>query len=171
MKNVCLAIALSLSTFGAYADTQSCHSDIYHDYISASLEWYEDLVSVAIEKDESLKDVAEWFLSGRRTHFLFNQTAVDWYLDNDREQLRLDQSVESWLAFDQEKIRDIANSDHPLALEAKKVYELRQSKPHQQNYELRSAFAELLSHPGNIDEPLTSYNDKMARLSTVECKK
>ncbi|WP_087016088.1 hypothetical protein [Thaumasiovibrio subtropicus] len=170
MKRMTLAITLALTALTVKAGEKECQSEMYHNYVDASLEWYQDLVSVAVEQDESLTDVAEWFLNGRRTHFLFNRTAVDWYLSNEPEKLQLALSVESWLTLDQAEIRALSESQHALSDDAKAMYELRQAKPHKQNYQLRSAFADLLSHPDKIDGPLKSYNEKMTQLAEMNCQ-
>ncbi|MGF1759792.1 hypothetical protein L4D76_18000 [Photobacterium sagamiensis] len=170
MKLPALILSLVLLPSTAFASTGSCESDKYHQYVDASLSWYQSLVDLAVQKDEGLKNVGEWFLEGRKHHFELNREAVDWYLDNDKSRLDLSQSVESWLQLTQHDVKKLSQQQDELGVYAKKAFEDRQSKPHAKNYELRSAFAELLTHPGNIDKPLSAYNEKMTKIANIECK-
>lgn len=148
-----------------------CVSQKYHNYVDASITWYENLVGLTIKKDPSLEGVANWFLEGRRNHFMLNQEAFDFYLENDPAKLNFDAPVESWLNLTQEDVRALSISNSELTDAAKKVYEFRQGKAHEGNYDLRSALASLLSHPKEIDAPLKQYNDAISKLSATRCDK
>lgn len=163
-----LSAALSPST--ALASSTLCESDKYHQYVDASLSWYQNLVDLAVEKDATLKGVGNWFLEGRKHHFEFNRAAVDWYLENDIEKLNLSLPVESWLNLNQQNIKMLAEQDTALGNAAKQAFNDRQSNPHEKNYALRSAFADLLTHPGKIEIPLDDYNQKMNVIAIIECQ-
>ncbi|OAN17710.1 hypothetical protein A3K86_01970 [Photobacterium jeanii] len=169
MKLPALLLSLALVPASAMAADNTCLSNKYHQYIDASLSWYESLVSMSVAKDENLKEVGEWFLEGRKHHFELNRQAFDWYLTHDQSRLDLSQSVESWLKLTQVDVKALSEQDSELATFAKQAFEDRQSKPHPKNYELRSAFADLLSHPGEIEKPLQEYNSKIADLESIEC--
>ncbi|MCW8327784.1 hypothetical protein MD588_03105 [Photobacterium sp. SDRW27] len=170
MKLSAIILSLALLPTSVLAASTSCESDKYHQYVDASLSWYQSLVDLAVKKDESLKEVGQWFLDGRKHHFELNREAVDWYLANDKDELDLTQPVESWLKLTQQDVKALSQQDNELGQFAKKSFNDRQSKPHPQNYELRSAFAELLTHPGNIDKPLNAYNEKMTAIAAIDCK-
>lgn len=170
MKLPAVILSLILIPGTVFASTTRCDSDKYHQYVDASLSWYQSLVDLAVQKDESLKDVEVWFLEGRKHHFELNREAVDWYLDHDKSRLDQSQSVESWLQLSQHDVKKLSQQQNELGVYAKKAFEDRQSKPHSKNYELRSAFADLLTHPGNIDKPLNAYNDKMTKIANIQCR-
>lgn len=170
MKLPAVLLSLALLPTSVLASSTSCESDKYHQYVDASLSWYQSLVDLAVKKDEGLKEVGKWFLEGRRHHFELNREAVDWYLANDKDQLDLTQPIESWLNLTQQDVKALSQQDNELGRFAKKSFDDRQSKPHAKNYELRSAFADLLTHPGNIDKPLNAYNEKMTAIAAIECK-
>ncbi|MGF1763030.1 hypothetical protein [Aliivibrio kagoshimensis] len=165
---VALCSLLLLSTTASAADTQ-CNSKKYHAYVDASLSWYNSLIELTVKKDPSLAEVGTWFLEGRKHHFELNRVAVDFYLVNDTSHVSLEKPVESWLQLEQKEIKVLAERDDELGKIAKITFTDRQSNPHQQNYELRSAFADLLSDPKAIEAPLNSYNDKMSAISEVTC--
>lgn len=148
-----------------------CVSQKYHNYVDASITWYENLVNLTIKKDPKLEGVAGWFLEGRRNHFMLNEEAFDYYLKNDPSKLNFDAPVESWLNLSQEDVKTLSSSQGELADAAKKVFEFRQGKAHEGNYDLRSALASLLSHPKEIDVPLKQYNDTMMKLAETNCDK
>ncbi|WP_413111614.1 hypothetical protein [Thaumasiovibrio sp. DFM-14] len=170
MKKLMLMLVLSLTCTLSYANITSCQSEKYHQYVDASLNWYQALVDITREDNPSLADVGQWFLQGRQTHFYFNRTAVDWYLQHAPSELKTHLPIESWLDLSQEKIKALANSEHPLSQDAQVVYTLRQQQAHEQNYALRSAFADLLSTPTKIEVPLSAYNDAMASLALTSCQ-
>ncbi|WP_299015384.1 hypothetical protein [uncultured Photobacterium sp.] len=169
MKLPVILLSLALLPVSVSAAT-TCQSDKYHQYVDASLAWYESLVELAVKKDKNLEEVGKWFLNGRKHHFELNREAVDWYLENDKDKLDLSQSVESWLKLTQQDIKALSQQDDKLGHTAKKAFDDRQSKPHAKNYTLRSAFADLLTHPGDIDKPLNAYNEKMTAIAAIKCK-
>ncbi|KXF80949.1 hypothetical protein [Enterovibrio coralii] len=148
-----------------------CASQKYHNYIDASINWYESLVDLSIQKDAKLQSVATWFLDGRRNHFLLNEAAFDYYLENDPSKLNFDAPVESWLNLTQEDVKALSQSSTPLAPQAEKVFNFRQGEAHKGNYDLRSALADLLSHPKEIEVPLQKYNGEMQKLAETTCDK
>ncbi|MBL4829019.1 MAG: hypothetical protein JKY55_03900 [Aliivibrio sp.] len=166
---VALCSLLLLSTTASAADTQ-CNSKKYHAYVDASLGWYNSLIELTVKKDPTLADVGQWFLEGRKHHFELNQAAVDFYLVNDSSHVALEKSVESWLQLDQKEIKALAEREDDLGEIAKTTFTDRQTKPHQQNYELRSAFADLLSDPKAIETPLNKYNDEISVISNAVCQ-
>ncbi|WEM41057.1 hypothetical protein PTW35_10425 [Photobacterium sp. DA100] len=170
MKLAAVILSAALIPSAVLAAPASCESEKYHQYIDASLNWYEDLVELAVEKEPSLDEVGQWFLEGRKHHFELNRDAFDWYLANDREKLALSLPVESWLNLSQKDVKALSEQDSELGKAAKLAFDDRQSKPHPQNYALRSAFAELLTHPGNIEKPLNTYNEKMTAIAAIECQ-
>ena len=166
------ATTLSSSAFASTppSTTTQCESDKYHQYVDASLNWYQQLVTLSVAKDPQLKEVGDWFLAGREHHFHFNRDAVDWYLANDKDKLQLALPVESWLNLNQADIKELASQPTALGQAAKLAFNDRQSKPHPKNYALRSAFAELLTHPAQIEKPLNAYNEKMNAISAIQCQ-
>ncbi|WP_028025403.1 hypothetical protein [Enterovibrio calviensis] len=149
----------------------ACATQKYENYVNASISWYENLVDLTIKKDPKLEGVANWFLEGRRNHFTLNNEAFDYYIENDPSKLNLDAPVESWLSLTQEDVKALSQSQGELADVAKKVFEFRQSQAHEGNYDLRSALADLLSHPKEIEVPLERYNKEMQALSQTQCDK
>ena len=175
MKRLCFALLLaSTSTFSFAADSMSetnqCQSKKYDAYIDASLNWYADLAELTSEQYPELTEVSEWFLEGRKHHFELNRAAVHYYLVNDSSKVATEQAVEGWLQLEQHDIKALSKRDDELGKVAKTTFDDRQSKPHEQNYELRSAFAELLSHPKKIDTALQRYNSSIAELEAIKCK-
>ncbi len=172
MKVLALTAALlALSPIGYAAENSTqCYSDKYDAYIDASLNWYQDLTELTTERYPELEDVSAWFLEGRKNHFELNRAAVHYYLANDTSKVATEQPVEAWLKLDQQDIKQLAQRDDELCNIANTTFQDRQSKPHSQNYELRSAFAELLSHPKDIDKALSRYNDSIAKLEATDCK-
>ena len=170
MKFTALVLSFALLPTAAFAYTQTCESNKYHQYIDASLEWYQNLVQLTVQKDPDLQEVGDWFMEGRTHHFELKREAVDWYLANDKSHLDLSQSVESWLKLTQQDIKALSAQQGNLGDYAKKVFEDRQSTPHPKNYELRSAFADLLTHPDEIDKPLKAYNRQMIAIAATQCE-
>lgn len=170
MKLATTLLILALTPASAFASVQQCESNKYHQYIEASLEWYKNLVEMTVQKHPDLQEVSAWFLQGRMNHFELNREAFDWYLANDSTHLNLDSPVESWLKLSQDDVKTLASQSTSLGKAAKKAFDDRQSTPHTQNYELRSAFADLLTHPADIKQPLHIYNEKMQKLAATTCK-
>lgn len=169
MKLPAVILPLLLLTGTANAADNTCLSNKYHGYIDASLSWYESLVDLTVEKNPTLDGVSQWFLEGRQHHFELSRKAVDYYLEHDPSLISTDKSVESWLNLEQEDIKRLATRSDELGEYAQKTFSDRQSKPHEKNYELRSAFADLLSHPQAIDVPLQAYNNAMEKISAIKC--
>ncbi|OEF25903.1 hypothetical protein [Vibrio rumoiensis] len=173
MKKFAIALLLSMSSGSVFAanstDTQ-CLIQKYDAYIDASLTWYQDLVSITTETHPDLKEVGDWFLAGRTHHFELNRAAVDYYLVKDPSKVATDESVESWLKLEQSDIKVLSQRDDELGKIAKTTFNDRQAPPNEKNYELRSAFADLLSHPSNIKPALDKYNNAVGKASAIECK-
>lgn len=175
MKKSVITLILTLSGFSNVATASTapisqCLNDKYDDYISTSLEWYQDLVSITTQQNPQLKDVGEWFLEGRTHHFELNRAAVHYYLTNDPTKVAIKEPVESWLKLPQPEIKQLAQRNDELGKIAKATFDDRQAPPNKMNYELRSAFAELLSHPSNINPALDKYNQAMAKTSDIICQ-
>ncbi len=170
MKRTIVAMLLAAtSTFAAAADN-ACLSKKYDAYIDASLHWYEDLSTLTSEQYPELKEVSKWFLEGRKNHFELNRAAVHYYLEQDPAKVATNQPVEAWLQLEQKDIKVLASRSDELGQLAKVTFGDRQAKPHDKNYELRSAFADLLSHPTKIDAALKRYNASIKDLEAISCK-
>jgi hypothetical protein len=170
MKRMLVALLLgTTSTFAAVADN-SCLAKKYDAYIDASLHWYEDLANLTSEQYPELTEVSDWFLEGRKHHFELNRAAVHYYLTEDQTKVATEQPVEAWLQLEQKDIKVLASRSDELGQLAKVTFGDRQAKPHEKNYELRSAFADLLSHPTKIDTALQRYNSSIKQLESIQCE-
>lgn len=173
MKKTTIAfvlLSLSSSAFASSNKDTQCLINKYDAYIDASLIWYQDLVSITTESNPELKEVGDWFLQGRTHHFELNRAAVDHYLSSNPEKVATDEQVESWLKLTQTDVKSLSQRDDTLGKIAKTTFDDRQAPPNSKNYELRSAFADLLSHPSNIKPALDKYNQSMATTNAVECQ-
>lgn len=172
MKRLLLASVLALSSSFVSAGTENnqCLAEKYDMYIDASLNWYQDLVTLTSEKYPNLEEVGQWFLESRKHHFELNREAVHYFLVNNPSKVATEQSVEAWLKLEQKEIKELAMRDDDLGRTAARTFNDRQATAHAQNYELRSAFAELLSHPKQIDKALSRYNESIAKLETTTCQ-
>lgn len=170
MKRLIVALLLGASSSMVAAADNACLSKKYDAYIDASLHWYEDLAQLTSEQYPDLKEVSEWFLEGRKHHFELNRAAVHYYLDKDATKVATEQPVEAWLQLEQKDIKTLASRSDELGQIAQVTFNDRQSKPHEKNYELRSAFADLLSHPTKIDSALKRYNQSIKELESIACK-
>lgn len=169
MKRLLVALLVGASSSMAFAADNACLSKKYDAYIDASLHWYEDLSKLTAEQYPDLQEVSQWFLTGRVNHFELNRAAVKYYLDNDPTKVSTEQAVEAWLQLEQKDIKTLASRSDELGKLAKVTFDDRQSKPHDKNYELRSAFADLLSHPTKIDSALQRYNKAIKQLESIQC--
>lgn len=173
MKKLAIALIFALSSGSVLADNTTknqCLIKKYDAYIDASLTWYQDLVNITTETHPDLKEVGDWFLQGRTHHFELNRAAVSYYLVNDPSKVDLDSSVESWLKLEQSEIKKLSQRGDELGEIAKATFNDRQSAPNEKNYDLRSAFADLLSHPNNINPALNKYNQAVAAANSIECE-
>ncbi|MCG3728165.1 hypothetical protein [Vibrio cincinnatiensis] len=170
MKRSIVTLLLVSGSMTATAADNQCLAKKYDAYIDASLAWYQDLTQITTETYPDLDDVGQWFLAGRQHHFELNRTAVHYYLNHQSEKVATSQSIESWLKLDQQEIKTLASRDDELGQSAKVTFDDRQSKPHEKNYQLRSAFAELLSHPKQIEPALNRYNEAMAKAERIHCQ-
>lgn len=169
MKRTLLALLLSATSTAAFAADNSCLSNKYDAYVEASMHWYEDLAQLTAEQYPDLKEVSQWYLDGRRNHFNLNAEAVKFYLENDSSKVASEKPVEAWLQLEQKDIKTLASRSDALGNAAEKTFADRQDQPHPQNYELRSAFADLLSHPTKIDSALKRYNTSIAKVESMTC--
>ncbi|ODP98810.1 MULTISPECIES: hypothetical protein [Salinivibrio] len=173
MKRYALALVaalLPIMSNAAPIKNADCYSAKYHDYVDASINWYQALVDMTVKKDPTLDEVAAWFLKGRKNHFNLNAQAFDYYLENDSAKLNLEAPVESWLKLSQEDVKTLAQSSLPPSTLAEKVFNFRQGEAMDGNYTLRSALADLLSHPKEIDKALNQYNDQMNSINQRQCQ-
>ncbi|WP_264877186.1 hypothetical protein [Vibrio agarivorans] len=172
MKRYAVATLTALLSFGSFAaDDTQCYAEKYDAYIDASLQWYADLTELTAEKYPDLEDVSEWFLQGRKNHFELNRTAVHYYLTKEPQKIATEQPVESWLSLKQSEVKTLTERNDNLGEVARTTYQDRQAKPHAKNYELRSAFADLLSHPTEIQPLLNKYNQSIEQIQSKTCNK
>ncbi|KOO03644.1 hypothetical protein [Vibrio nereis] len=169
MKRLIVALLLGASSTVATAADNTCLSKKYDAYIDASVHWYEDLTKLTSEQYPDLTEVSEWFLEGRKNHFELNRAAVHYYLEHDLTKVATQQPVEAWLQLEQKDIKTLASRSDELGQLAKVTFNDRQAKPHENNYDLRSAFADLLSHPTKIDSALKRYNQAISKLEAISC--
>lgn len=169
MKRLIVALLLGASSSMAAAADNTCLSKKYDAYIDASIHWYEDLTKLTSEQYPDLTEVSAWFLEGRKHHFELNRAAVHYYLEHDGTKVATEQPVEAWLQLEQKDIKTLASRSDELGQLAKVTFDDRQATPHEQNYDLRSAFADLLSHPTKIDSALKRYNQSIKQLETITC--
>ena len=170
MKRTIVALALAATSHLALAADNACLEKKYDAYIDASLHWYEDLSQLTSEQYPELTEVSEWFLQGRQHHFELNRAAVKYYLEHDASKVATAQPVEAWLQLDQKDIKVLTSRSDELGQLASVTFNDRQAKPHEKNYELRSAFADLLSHPTKIDAALKRYNQSIQALESIDCQ-
>jgi uncharacterized protein YozE (UPF0346 family) len=78
--------------------------------------------------------------------------------------------VEAWLQLEQKEIKQLAKRNDELGKLAQVTFNDRQTKQHDKNYQLRSAFADLLSHPTKIDSALKRYNQAIGQLDQLDCQ-
>ncbi len=169
MKRFLFATLLCSTSFLSQAADIQCLSSKYDTYIDASLVWYQDLTRLTTEQHPELKEAGEWFLNGRKNHFELNRAAVQHYLKQDTSRVATTQPVETWLKLEQADVRQLATREDELGKLAATSYADRQSKPHPQNYQLRSAFADLLGNPDGIADILSNYNQAMATTNAINC--
>ncbi|MCL9782743.1 hypothetical protein M9194_15010 [Vibrio sp. S4M6] len=174
MKRLIMTVLLTTVPYFANAANNAantvCLQEKYNDYIDASLAWYTDLTQLTAQEHPELKEVSEWFLQGRQHHFELNRVAVTYYLQNDPNKVATELPVEQWLQLQQKDIKQLASRDDELGQIAKTTYEDRQAVPHKDNYELRSAFADLLSNPQKINDSLQKYNTEITKIELIKCE-
>ncbi|EVT78796.1 hypothetical protein D032_2889 [Vibrio parahaemolyticus V14/01] len=117
----------------------------------------------------SLRKGSPYILDGRKHHFELNREAVHYFLKNDPSRVATEQPIEAWLKLEQHDVKQLASRSDDLGEAAKKTFSDRQSTNHPKNYELRSAFADLLSHPQQIDTALNKYNQSIEKLEKQKC--
>ena len=164
-----MSSTLAMSSTTALAEDKECLIAKYDAYIDASLQWYQDLVSLTTEKHPDLDDAGQWFLDGRKHHFELNREAVRYFLNNEPNRVKTERSVESWLSLQQSDIKALSSRTDPLGTLAQKTFNDRQAPNHPKNYALRSAFADLLSHPKHIEPALTKYNQSIESTEKKSC--
>ena len=130
----------------------------------------QDLVDLTVTQYPDLKEVSQWFLEGRKHHFELNREAVHYFLKNDPSRVATEQPVEAWLKLEQHDVKQLATRSDELGQAAQKTFSDRQSANHPKNYDLRSAFADLLSHPKQIDSALNKYNQSIAKIEKQKCE-
>lgn len=165
-----LVLLLSALPGFAFAANTECQINKYDIYIDASIAWYQDLADLASAQDSNLTEVSEWFVDGRTKHFELSRAAVHQFLETEPNKVSTEQDVESWLQLSQQDIKELGQRDDELGALAKSSFEYRQKKPHPQNYEFRSALAELLSTPGTIKPALGKYHDALSNIAALNCQ-
>lgn len=169
MKRFVVAALLASCSGYTFAADQQCLAQKYDSYIDASLQWYQDLVDLTVTQYPDLDEVSNWFLEGRKHHFELNRQAVHYFLENDPSKVATGQPVEAWLKLDQHDVKQLATRNDDLGKAAQKTFSDRQSANHEKNYDLRSAFADLLSHPKQIDAALNKYNQSISKIEKQKC--
>ncbi|WED22999.1 hypothetical protein L3Q72_06280 [Vibrio sp. JC009] len=169
MKRILTTLLLSMTATFAHSADNQCLSGKYDAYIDASLTWYQDLIELTSSQYPELAEVGDWFYQQRKNHFELNRAAVHYYLEKDMTKVATEQPIEAWLQLEQKDVKQLAGRNDSLGELANKSFQDRQHKRHPQNYELRSAFAELLSHPDKIDVILTKYNTAMEKAEQLSC--
>jgi len=169
MKRFLVTLLLSAGSMSAAAADNQCFAQKYDAYIDASLAWYTDLAEMTTQKYPDLAEVSQWFLQGRQHHFELNRAAVHYYLEHDPSKVATGQPVEAWLQLEQQDVKVLASRSDELGQIAKTTFDDRQAEPHAKNYELRSAFADLLSHPKQIESALDKYNQAIAKTEQITC--
>lgn len=169
MKRFFVAALLATSSTFTFAADQQCLASKYDGYVDASLQWYQDLVDLTVTQYPDLKEVSQWFLDGRKHHFELNREAVHYFLENDPSRVATEQPIEAWLKLEQHDVKQLASRSDKLGEVAKQTFSDRQSTNHPKNYELRSAFADLLSHPQQIDTALNKYNQSIEKIEKQKC--
>ncbi len=169
MKRFVVAAILATSSTFTLAADQQCLANKYDGYVDASLQWYQDLVDLTVTQYPDLNDVSQWFLNGRKHHFELNREAVHYFLKHDPSRVATELPVEAWLKLEQHDVKQLASRSDKLGEAAQKTFTDRQSTNHEKNYELRSAFADLLSHPQKIDSALNKYNQSIEKLEKSKC--
>jgi hypothetical protein len=162
-----LFVVFSSSTLAA--DTQ-CLTDKYQAYVDASISWYKQLSELASAYDPALEEVSQWYVDERIHHFELNQLTVEHYLATNPSKVNTALPVESWLQLSQPDIKALTERDDALGKAATLSFEDRQRTPHKQNYELRSAFADILSDPAAIAAPLEAYNNQVNAAAEISCE-
>ncbi len=170
MKRFVVAALLATSSTITFAADQQCLTNKYDGYVDASLQWYQDLVELTVTQYPELDDVSQWFLTGRKNHFELNREAVHYFLKHDPSRVATEQPVEAWLKLEQHDVKQLASRSDKLGAAAQKTFIDRQTTNHEKNYELRSAFADLLSHPQKIDSALSKYNQSIEKIEKQKCK-
>ncbi len=161
---------LLLASANAQADATQCFSDKYHAYIDASVSWYQELAQLATQHDPALSEVSQWYVEERVNHFTLNKLAVDYYLTNQPSKVNTNLAVESWLQLTQPQVKALTERDDQLGQAAQASFADRQRTPHKQNYELRSALADILSDPNTIQAPLENYNNQLLAAEQISCE-
>lgn len=169
MKKIFVAIAATLVTLPSFASQMTCNADKYTSYIDASIGWYQDLADITVNKYPELDEVSQWFVEQRINHFQLNNEAVQVFLKEESSKVATNLSVESWLKLTQQDIKALTQRTDTLGELANASFSDRQSTPHPKNYELRSAFADLLSDPKLIEAPLKKYNDAIESIENIDC--
>lgn len=169
MKRFVVTLLLSLTAAAANAANTQCFADKYDTYIDASLTWYADLTQTTAKVYPELQEVAQWFYEGRKHHFELSRAAVHYYLQNDPAKVATAQPIEAWLKLEQHDVKTLSLRDDALGQLAKATFDDRQSQPHAQNYELRTAFAELLSKPQQFETALNRYNQALTKAEKISC--
>ena len=170
MKRFVVAALITTSSTFTFAADQQCLANKYDGYVDASLQWYQDLVDLTAAQYPDLDEVSQWFLEGRKHHFELNREAVHYFLTNDPSRVATEQPIEAWLKLEQHDVKQLASRSDALGKAAQQTFNDRQSTNHPKNYELRSAFADLLSHPKQIESALNKYNQSIESIEKQQCK-
>ncbi|MGL5006664.1 MAG: hypothetical protein ACRC53_04625 [Plesiomonas sp.] len=164
-------LMLFLSPLPAHAFDQVCFTHKYEQFVQASDAWYATLLNKVTQQNPTLKVASEQFLNERTNYLNRNLSAVKWYLSHEPNKLALDKPVNEWLSLDEESEKTLSNQNSEFARLNTQVFNDRVVKPNPQSYALRSAFAELLTHPENVRIELDNYNRAMKKIEALHCTK
>lgn len=175
MRRIISLITLTLASATSFtlhaAPDQACFTEKYAAFVKASDNWYTSLLNKVTEQHPDLADAGKQFLAERTHYFERNFTAVRWYLNHDPEKLALDKPVNEWLTLDASNTDLLSTQSSEFAAQNEQVFNDRVLKPNPQNYALRAAFADLLTHPENVKASLEAYNNAMEKIENQVCRK
>ncbi|MGL4270379.1 MAG: hypothetical protein ACRCR6_11460 [Plesiomonas sp.] len=175
MRRIISLITLTLASITSLtaqaAPDQACFTEKYAAFVKASDNWYTSLLNKVTEQHPDLAEAGKQFLAERNHYFERNFTAVRWYLNHEPEKLALDKPVNEWLALDSASTEILSTQSPEFAEQNEQVFNDRVLKPNPQNYALRAAFADLLTHPENVKASLEAYNDAMEKIENQTCQK
>ncbi|SBT61079.1 Uncharacterised protein [Plesiomonas shigelloides] len=175
MRRIISLITLTLASATSFtaqaALDQTCLTEKYAAFVKASDSWYASLLGKVTEQHPDLAEAGKQFLAERTHYFERNFTAVRWYLNHEPGKLALDKPVNEWLTLDTASADLLSTQSKEFAAQNEQVFNDRVLKPNPQNYALRAAFADLLTHPENVKASLEAYNNAMEKIENQVCRK
>ena len=170
INKVMVGTALLACTTSVMAKPSQCLMQQYDRYITASLNWYQSLVTYTVTQHPNLQDAAQHFLQERQHHFALKQAAFHDFVLHQPKYIQTDQSVESWLQLKQKDIKQLSHRTDKLGQLAKQSFLDRQHPQPSNMQSLQNAFADLLSHPQALKQPLQQYQHTIVNIEHSACK-